>query len=214
MGMNKQSKRKGAGRPAGSSGDITRARIIESARECFGATGFAATTNKQIAQLAGITAAAIYRYFDSKTALYKATVDESLAELEPVLRDATKSTAPGRATLVALAFAAGSLHAERPYLAAFLSSLPVEMQRNPDIAEAMTAELDPVSQLVATAVEEAQELGELARGVRPEHVAAMILACNIGLSLWGAALSEEPSSEPMHSFGQLLEGTLFAGPKA
>lgn len=198
------------GRPPGSSAAATRGRIVEAARGYFGAKGFAATTNKDIAVAAGVTAPALYRYFDSKLELYMATVQGALAELEPVLREAAVGQASGRAELVAVARAAGRLHAERPYLAAFLSSLPVEMQRNPEIAEAMDMGPDPVSALVASAFERAEQAGELAAGVSVEHAVAMVIACNIGLSLWGAAIQQEPSSDAMEAFALLLSGALFA----
>src|SRR4051812_49605212 len=60
------------GRPPGATSEATTARILAAARVCFARTGYAATTNKQIADEAGVTAAAIYLYFESKTALYVA----------------------------------------------------------------------------------------------------------------------------------------------
>ncbi len=205
----KQSKPR-QGRPPGSSAAATRARIVDAARGCFGAKGFAATTNKDIASAAGLTAAAIYRYYDSKLDLYMATVQGALHELEPVLRQAAVAQPSGRAELVAVARAAGRLHKERPYLAAFLSSLPVEMQRSPEIAEAMDTGPDPVSSLVASAFERAEIAGELRPGVSVEHAVSMVIACNIGLSLWGAAIQQEPSSDAMEAFALLLSGGVFA----
>ena len=209
MGIQKKSKRRTAGRPPGSSGDVTRARIIEGARGCFGAKGFGATTNRELADAAGLTPAAIYRYFDSKLALYMATVEGALAELEPVLRASTLECDGGRDELVALAEAAAALHEERPYLASFLSSLPVEMQRNPEIAAEMAAEPDPVSRLVAGAIERAQAAGQLAPDVDAGHAAAMIVACNIGLSLWADPIVQEHSSDAVRALERLVAGSLF-----
>lgn len=208
-GKRRGAAKRGPGRPVGASGDATRGRILDAARECFGAKGFGLTTNRDVAAAAGITAAAIYRYFDSKLALYMATVEAALSELEPELRRAAEAAEPGVAELVALASAAASVHEQRPYLAAFLSSLPVEMQRNPEIADAMGAEPDPVSRLVGAAVERASERGELAPGVSAEHVASMFVACNIGLSLWAAAIMPGSSSDAMRAFSGLLAGGLF-----
>lgn len=208
MDSTSSSKRR-PGRPPGSSANVTRAKIIEAARGAFGERGFAAARNRDIADAAGLTPAALYRYFDSKLALYMATVRGALSELEPVLRDAAADQPSGRAELVALAHAAGQLHVERPYLAAFLSSLPVEMQRNPEIAEAMDAGPDPVSALVASAFERAESEGELAPGVDAARATEMVIACNIGLSIWAAAITQESSSDAMDAFVQLLSGALF-----
>ena len=204
-------RKRGAGRPRGSSGDVTRIRIIEAARGCFGARGFGATTNREIGDAAGITPAAIYRYFPSKLALFLACVEASLAALEPALRGATADCEGGRDELVALVEAAAALHRERPWLAAFLSSLPVEMKRHPEIAAAMNAEPDAVSRLMAEAVARAHARGQLAPGVEAGHVMAMVIACNMGLSLWGAAIQGEGSAEAMRAYARLLAGGLFVG---
>src|SRR5262245_14790944 len=62
------------GRPPGSTSDETRRRILASACECFGKRGYDITTNRDIGERAGVTAAALYQYFDSKLSLYVAAV--------------------------------------------------------------------------------------------------------------------------------------------
>lgn len=189
--------------------------MLTAARSCFGSRGYSATTNRELAAAAGLTAAALYRYFPSKLALFLATVDGAMAELEPVLRAATVDCDSGRAELVALVEAAGSLHAARPDLAAFLSSLPVEMQRNPEIADAMSAEPDPVSRLMADAVERAHAGGELSPHIDPGDVIAMVVACNIGLSLWASAIMPQGSADAIRTYAHLLAGQLFvAAPRS
>ncbi|MCP4804765.1 MAG: TetR/AcrR family transcriptional regulator [Proteobacteria bacterium] len=203
-------KTRGAGRPKGSSGDATRQRILVGARSCFGARGFGATTNRELADAADLTPAALYRYHDSKLALYMAAVDAAVAELAPVLTEATLNQPSGRAELVALAEAAAVLHEQNPGLAAFLSSLPVEMNRHPEITEAMSAEPDPVSLLISAAVERAAREGALAPDLDPGDAIEMIIACYIGISMWAAAIQQTPRSSAMCAYTRLLEGTLFA----
>src|ERR1700728_267640 len=125
------------GRPRGATSDLTRARILRAARDCFARAGYAGTTNKDIADRAGITAAAIYQYFDSKTALYAATVRDAQAELVPEFERAIAEETSSRAAFRALLAASARLHTRDPSLAAFLSSLPVEMKREPSVAQAM-----------------------------------------------------------------------------
>ena len=204
-------KSRGLGRPKGSSGELTAARIIEAARTCFGARGFGATTNKEIGAAAQVTAAAIYRYFPSKLALFEAVMRDAMEELERALRAATVGCQGGRDELVALMEAAAALHEERPYLAAFLSSLPVEMRRHPEVASLLAVEPDAVSRLLAEAVSRAAARGELAEGVDEDGVLAMVMACNIGLSLWVSAIEPGGSSGPTRSFARLLGGRLFKG---
>src|SRR5947207_616073 len=91
--------RRGPGRPVGATRDVTKGRIVRAARECFAKTGYATTTNRDIADRAGLTAAAIYRYFDSKTALYLATVDDALEGIVPQFRAAVEAAPSPRAAL-------------------------------------------------------------------------------------------------------------------
>ena len=64
------------GRPRDADSVETRARLLAAARKCFGENGFERTTNAQIAEVAGLTSAAIYHYFPSKIDLYAAVFEE------------------------------------------------------------------------------------------------------------------------------------------
>jgi AcrR family transcriptional regulator len=197
------------GRPPGATSDTTRARILAAARERFARAGFAGTTNRDIADIAGITAAAIYQYFDSKTALYVATVKDAQAELVPEFERAVAGETSTRAAFRALLSASARLHTHDPSLAAFLSSLPVEMQREPSIAEAMAAEPSPVLQVVARMVDRGVREGDIARRDAP-RVIAVFLACTMGFSLYAATMEGDDFLETMKAFLALLEGGLVA----
>ncbi|MDA4108517.1 hypothetical protein BHQ17_01055 [Mycolicibacterium holsaticum] len=58
-----------------------RHQIVESARAVFLRQGYAGTRTREIAEQAGITEAFLYRFFDSKEDLYKASVVEPMGEL-------------------------------------------------------------------------------------------------------------------------------------
>ncbi|ORV49062.1 hypothetical protein AWC05_02495 [Mycobacterium florentinum] len=58
-----------------------RHQIVESARAVFLRQGYAGTRTREIAEQAGITEAFLYRFFDSKQDLYKASVVEPMREL-------------------------------------------------------------------------------------------------------------------------------------
>src|SRR6185295_14928897 len=79
---------RGPGRPKGATRDVTRARILEAARACFAQRGYGATTNREIADKAALTPAALYQYFDSKLALFMATVRDAESVLTPRYRTA------------------------------------------------------------------------------------------------------------------------------
>ena len=65
------------GRPRASIGAETRGRILKAARVCFAAYGYSDASNKQIADEAGLTPAAIYNHFDSKSQLFAAAVEDA-----------------------------------------------------------------------------------------------------------------------------------------
>ncbi|HEY8087396.1 MAG TPA: TetR/AcrR family transcriptional regulator [Polyangiaceae bacterium] len=195
------------GRPPGATSDATRARILRAARDCFARTGYAGTTNKDVADRAGITSAAIYQYFESKTALYVATVRDAQAELVPEFERAVAEETSSRAAFRALLAASAQLHARDPSLAAFLSSLPVEMRREPGVAEAMASTPSPVLAIAVRMVERGVEAGEIAPADAP-RVVAVFLACTMGFSLYAATIESEDFVETMGAFLALLDGGL------
>jgi AcrR family transcriptional regulator len=197
------------GRPKGSSSEATRARILDAGRTCFARTGYAATTNKDIADAAGVTPAAIYLYFDSKTTLYLAAVRDAHEQLVLHYRRAVADAGSLRDAFRALLATSGRLlHQRDPSLTSFLSALPVEMQRHAEIAAAITATPNQIVELIAELVTAAVRRGEIARSVAP-HVASTFLACAMGFSLYLASVDGAHASEMVDVFGALLDGELF-----
>lgn len=197
------------GRPPGSTSDATRARILRAARECFARTGYAGTTNKQIADQAGITAAAIYQYFDSKTALYMATVVDAQAELVPKFREAVDGEKTTRGAFRALLAASGEMHEKDPSLAAFLSALPIELRREDEIANAMAEAPSDVLEIMEGIVARGVRAREITPTAAP-HVLSMFLACTMGLSLYAASFGGDEYRAALDAFLALLDGTLLA----
>ena len=204
--------RKPLGRPKGSSSEETRARILAAARTAFSTTGYASTTNQQIAALADVTAAAIYQYFDSKMALYLATVKAATAALLDSYRGAVASATTARGALRAMLLDSAQIHASDPSLAAFLSALPVEMRRHPELTLAM---IEPPNNEVLSIFEHAVQLGvrsgEIARSDAPKLV-SLFVACTMGLSLYAAAIPGTSLTQVIETFVALLDGELWKKP--
>jgi AcrR family transcriptional regulator len=59
-----------------------RDQILRVAKECFATRGFRGTTTRDVAAAVGITEAALYRYFESKEAIYTAILEERMAAPE------------------------------------------------------------------------------------------------------------------------------------
>jgi AcrR family transcriptional regulator len=191
----------------------TRARILEAARDCFARSGYAATTNQHIADLAGITAAAIYQYFDSKTALFMATVRQAKAEMLPLYREAVERSRTARAALKGLLVASAELHERDPSLAAFLSALPVEMRRHEELAQAMAREGSEVVQIFDAVIRVGVRSGEITRQAAP-RVLAMFVACTMGFSLYAAAVDGSQLCGIVETFTALMDGKLLRPPRS
>ena len=199
------------GRPKGASSENTIQRILIGARTCFSRSGFAAATNKEIAEEAGVTAATIYLYFESKTALYIATIRAAYDELLPHYRAAASAPTLREGFRMVLA-ASAPLHMTDPSLAAFFSALPVEMRRHAPLAAVVQEEGSGVVKLFAGLVERGVKNGEIGRAEAP-HVLALFIACTMGLSLYVTSIDGTHFGGMMEAFAALIAGTLFKEPK-
>lgn len=81
------------GRPAGRTAEDTRRRILAAALDCFAEKGFAGTSNKDIAERAGLTAGAVSYHFDSKSdvflAVHRDNQDDTISRCQTALRRQT-----------------------------------------------------------------------------------------------------------------------------
>ena len=200
------------GRPKGASRQATIQRILAAARTCFSRTGYAATTNKEIAEEAGVTTASIYLYFDSKTALYIATVRAAYDELLPHYHDALSAPSLPEAFRRVLG-ASAPLHQTDPSLAAFFSALPVEMRRHPELAAVIADEGRDVVSLFSGLVEAGVQKREVSPQVAP-HVLSLFIACTMGLSLYVTSIDSSQLGAITEAFSALIAGTLFKPPRA
>jgi len=62
-----------------------REQIVRAAADSFASRGYRGTTTRDIAERAGITEAALYRYYPSKEALYSAIVDDKMKTPDPTV---------------------------------------------------------------------------------------------------------------------------------
>ncbi len=154
-----------------------------------------------------MTTAAIYLYFESKTALYKATVRDAYEELLP--RYIVAARAPSlRDGFRAVLAASAPLHGTDPSLAAFFSALPLEMRRHPELADVIRDEGSEVVGLFARLVEMGVEGGEISASAAPQ-VLSMFLACVLGLSVYITAIDGSQFNSIIAAFSALIDGSLF-----
>lgn len=124
------------GRPPDTSSEETRRRILDAARRCFAAYGYEATSNRELADSAGLTTGAIYHYFGSKLDLFA----EAYAQVQETVYarfEEAMTSAPERFVdrVNAVLDEAHVLNKEDPSLAQFLVAVRTDVSRHPDLGD-------------------------------------------------------------------------------
>ncbi len=121
------------GRPADTDSTDTRDRIVVCARECFAAEGFEGTTNKDIANNAGVSSAALYHYFPSKADLYVAVCASISADLSAVFERVAAKESLLERRLTALFGEVGALGVNAPSIVGFITGISAVVQKHPEV---------------------------------------------------------------------------------
>ncbi|MGH3678690.1 MAG: TetR/AcrR family transcriptional regulator [Mycobacterium sp.] len=149
------------GRPPGSSGEETVARLLDAAQIQFGDRGYAGARMTEIAQAAGINHSSIYQYFGSKKDLYRAAFDAAQAELLPEYLAAIASADTLRKQIAAIFRASVRAHERHPAITPFLASIPIELRRHPDLLSSLQAEGSRLYDALHQMFDRARERGEI-----------------------------------------------------
>lgn len=105
------------GRPRGGDPVATRHAILGAAEECFAASGFAGTTTRQVAGLAGVNVATLHYHFGSKEKLYRAVLDATIRDVPLAVSGSTPEERLSSA--VAVLWELGIAHPSLPRLRLF-----------------------------------------------------------------------------------------------
>ena len=125
------------GRPPATSSAETRARILDVARRKFAAGGYEATSNRALAEEAGLTTGAIYHYFDSKLDIYTAVYDDAQRRVYVRFDEVIADHRSFMAQLDSVLESAHDLNREDPTLAQFLGASRVDAARDPSLADSL-----------------------------------------------------------------------------
>lgn len=101
--------------PAAVPSPFTRTRILDTAESLFASHGFSATSVRDIASAAGLTAASLYNHFPGKEALYQAVLERGVEPLVEVMRRLSQREPTPDATESVIAAVMQHL-AEHPHL--------------------------------------------------------------------------------------------------
>ena len=149
------------GRPCQSDALETRRRLLDAARESFTTRGYDNTTNREIAQAAGITTAAIYHYFPSKVELFVAV----FVDVQHKVYDKFESVMADHETFLArfdaIFDAMFDLSKDDPTLASFVVGVVTEAEHHPDLRDALQSVASRQRNFLDTLCAQAQERHEL-----------------------------------------------------
>jgi AcrR family transcriptional regulator len=162
--------------------------IIAAASTVFCRKGLQAATMAEIAEEAGITAGAIYRYFHSKDELAFGCLSESAREVTDQWLTTPPHTASPLADFEALAQSTygllnDPLHRSETILS-LESILNIAREGDPEAMALAAAEQRRIAGGIAAWIATAQQAGELAPDIDPQPLARALLA-----GYWGARIA-------------------------
>ena len=197
------------GRPRDVDSSDTRQNLLEVARRSFARDGYGATTNRSIADEAGITTGAIYHYFPSKAELYVG-VYEVVLQIVADNFDAAIDAPGSLLTRFSRALdTASNLNRSDSSIAGFLVGVPSELQRHPELIDFIRALRTHAPTFVGRLVREAAAAGEFRPDVQPRAVEDLLNAVLSGLATFSTVSGDaERHCGATHALQQLLAGEL------
>jgi AcrR family transcriptional regulator len=181
------------GRPSQRNPGETKTNILSSALQCFTEKGFAATTFATVGRGAGLTGPSIYQYFDSKSALYAATLEHRFKDrLHQILQLAV------------------NLHESNPAATAFLSSHLVEVRQEPKLKFHLSNKSSTVLSALTQVFDDAKSAGEISSTRSTESLTMFFFGSVMGLCLYHHASQKTAMHEALEVFFDLIEGKLLS----
>jgi AcrR family transcriptional regulator len=206
VGTAARRRRKPSGRPANVSADDTRRRILDTARECFAAYGYTATTNRTIADRLGLTTASVYHHFGRKSDLMRAVFEATEAESSARMRNAVAGKRGVLAKIDALLDATHATMVEDRSKAVFMFVVRDEIRRHEELSRILFdrtfAEL--LSEIVDQAIEDREVSAQDAKLVR-----GALAAIALGLAGLGTDMSTEAHRTATEGCKRLIAATVL-----
>ena len=164
--------------------EARRRQVLDAAIECFTRDGFHRTTMQDIIAEAGLSAGAIYGYFQSKDELIEAIADERHAREAGLVEAAEAQDHPVDAIREAARLFLSSLSDEQERKRRRLGIQGwAEALRNPDVGKLVRKGTDQVRRHLSGLVREAQERGELPAEADADAMARVMVSIFQGFVL-------------------------------
>lgn len=158
-------------------GELTRKKILGSARELFNTKGFSATTINDLVQATGMQKGSLYFHFAGKDDIARAVLSEATAEFMAFLSAALGGDHPG-ASLDHFFCCALDKHLATGFVGGCLfGNAALEMSdSDPEFSGSIARVFDQWSDKVAIVVARAQKKGQIRTDISSEALANHIIA--------------------------------------
>lgn len=163
--------------------DARRVEILNAAFRCFSRKGLHGATMQEIADDAGLSAGALYRYFEGKGALVGALAEESAARRAHALRGLEPGGGAERLAEVVHGLMAG-LGSEPAEVSVRLDlRLWAEALDHPEVRDHALDAFASVREPIAAYVQAEREAGRMHGDVEPDAVGRLVISILTGLEL-------------------------------
>ena len=187
--------------------------MLDVARRLFAESGYDATTNRAIAEASGLTAGALYHYFESKADLYAAVY----GQVYDRVYNALDAAIVGHQTLIgqftAAMTAVGELNVSDPTLPAFDRGVAGEAQVHPELNELLKPVRRRNALFFRRMVAGAASRGELAPDVDLRGLEDLLNAVAFGVARISAVTGDaRRATIAVGVLRRFIDGTLVATP--
>jgi AcrR family transcriptional regulator len=179
------------GRPCAVDSGETRKLLVREARRSFAAVGYDATTNRALAEAAGITTGAIYHYFPSKLDMYVAAYSEMQEVVQTTFEGAAAKHETFAEKFSAILDSIAVMSAKDPTLAGFVVGVASELQRHPELSAAIAPLRLGLGQFLSKMCSDAVDRGEITEGINALVLQDLINVVLTGLSRFSTTVSDQ-----------------------
>ena len=173
-----------------------RDQILSAARRCFLRDGFHATSMQDLFAEAGLSAGAVYRYFDSKDEVILAIAEDNMREVLAMITEVATAD-PGRSLGEVMADALAQVQAkdEADGVGGMAILVWSEALRNPALAAQLQVLLTGMYEDFTRLAADHQRAGELPGGAPAEAIARLLVALMAGSILQLTILGPDAVSD-------------------
>ena len=198
------------GRPNACDGADTRERLLVEARRLFASEGFDATTNKKLAESAGITTAAIYHYFPSKTDIYVAVFTDVQQMVCDTIENSVSNDRDVTQNISVMIDALAALTVREPAVVSFVLSVSSEAHRHPELMKAVRPVRGQIGRILLNLSESAVARGEVNSEISARSLEDMLMVVLAGLARFNMVYRDaRRTAELINSMKLLMSGIAF-----